>query len=149
MPEQAFRLVSGVTEPLMEKTYGGESSGECQDPDASLPPLIVTWLWAGEGTSQEHLDYLLDSRRQLYSRYDGTTLPTDLGKGWAAYLSTSALPDPLYRVSAKFRCDGKDRMIDIYLAQVAEGRDAIKDMIELMRIAQKRYGELYGCTPGT
>ncbi|WP_255529969.1 hypothetical protein [Planomonospora sp. ID67723] len=39
-------------------------------------------------------------------------------------------------------------MIDIYLAQVAKGRDAIKDMIELMRIAQKRYGELYDCTPG-
>jgi hypothetical protein len=35
------------------------------------------------------------------------------------------------------------------LAQVAKDRDAIKDMIELMRIAEKRYGELYNCTPGT
>ncbi|WP_345558814.1 hypothetical protein [Nonomuraea rosea] len=39
-------------------------------------------------------------------------------------------------------------MIDIYLAQVAKGRDAIKDLIALMRIAQKRYGDLYDCTPG-
>ncbi|MFI7151163.1 hypothetical protein ACIBO2_40115 [Nonomuraea sp. NPDC050022] len=51
-------------------------------------------------------------------------------------------------MSAKFSCDGKDRLIDIGLAQVAKGRDAIKDLTELMRIAQTRYGHLYNCTPG-
>ncbi|SEL70321.1 hypothetical protein [Nonomuraea pusilla] len=39
-------------------------------------------------------------------------------------------------------------MIDIYLAQVARGREGIKDLTELMRIAQKRYGLLHHCTPG-
>jgi len=39
-------------------------------------------------------------------------------------------------------------MIDIYLSQISKGRDAIKDLINLMRIAQKRYGVLYNCTPG-
>ncbi|WP_281284135.1 hypothetical protein [Nonomuraea deserti] len=36
-------------------------------------------------------------------------------------------------------------MIDIYLAEVARGRDGIKDLIELMRIAQQRYSKVYGC----
>jgi hypothetical protein len=66
----------------------------------------------------------------------------------AARLANSPLAEQPYRVSAKFRCGGRDRMIDIYLVQVAKGRDAIKDMIELMRIAQKRYGEIYDCIPG-
>ncbi|MER6944939.1 hypothetical protein ABT294_13025 [Nonomuraea sp. NPDC000554] len=148
VPEQALRLVSGATGSLVEKTTGNESSGECRAPDTPPHPLEVDWLRVGDGTSQEHLDFVMDDRRQVYSRHDGVTLPTDLGDGLAAYLPNTPFADQPYRVSAKFRCGSKDRMIDIYLAQVAKGRDAIKDMIELMRIAQKRYGELYGCTPG-
>lgn len=60
--------------------------------------------------------------------------------------------DPSYRlmdrVVARFSCGGKQRIITLYLAQVAQSRDGIRDMIELMRIAQKRYGRLYACTPG-
>jgi hypothetical protein len=67
----------------------------------------------------------------------------------AAYLTNGLLATQPYRVSANFRCDSKERMLDIYLAQVAKGRDALKDLIDLMRIAQKRYGELHNCTPGT
>ncbi|MEV6149705.1 hypothetical protein AB0L53_05125 [Nonomuraea sp. NPDC052129] len=94
------------------------------------------------------MDFVMDDRRQVYTRYGGVALPTDLGDGLAAYLPNTSFADQPYRVSAKFRCGGKERMIDIYLAQVAKGRDAIKDMTELMRIAQKRYGHLYNCTPG-
>ncbi|MET8333478.1 hypothetical protein [Streptosporangium canum] len=53
-----------------------------------------------------------------------------------------------YEVVAKFRCGGKERLLTMFFAQFAKGRDGIRDMIELMRIAQKRYGRLYTCTPG-
>lgn len=87
-------------------------------------------------------------RRDVYTRYGGVKLPTDLGDGMTAHLMNSPLADQPYRTSAKFLCGGKERMIDIFLAKIAKGRDAIKDMTELMRIAQTRYGHLYNCTPG-
>jgi hypothetical protein len=95
----------------------------------------------------QHLKSLLDDRRDIYTRHGGVTLPTELGDGMAAYLTNGLLATEPYRVSAMFRCGSKERMIDIHLAQVTEGRDAFKDLAELMRIAQKRYGDLYGCTP--
>ncbi|MFC4005722.1 hypothetical protein ACFOY2_00710 [Nonomuraea purpurea] len=149
VPEQAFRLVSGATGVLPEKTTGSENNGECWTTDAAHRPLEVGWLQVGGKTNQEHLDFLMGSRRNMYTRHGGVKLPVDLGDGMAAYLTNSPSTDQPYRVSATFLCDRKHRMIDIYLAQVAKGRDAIKDMTELMRIAQKRYGEVYNCTPGT
>jgi hypothetical protein len=148
IPEQALRSVSGSTGALAERTNGGEKSGECWAPDTTPRRLQVGWLQVGDGTSQESLDFAMDDRRLVYTRHGGVTLPSELGDGLAAYLPDSPFADQPYRVSAKFHCGGKERMIDIYLAQVAKGRDAIKDMIELMRIAQKRYGDLYDCTPG-
>ncbi|MFC4112977.1 hypothetical protein [Nonomuraea zeae] len=133
---------------LVERNSGNESSGDCWAPDTAPRPLEVGWLQAGNGTSQEHLDFVMDDRRRLYSRHGGVPLPADLGDGLAAYLPNTPFADQPYRVSAKFRCGDKQRLIDIYLSQVAKGRDAIKDLIELMRIAQKRYGHLYNCTPG-
>jgi hypothetical protein len=149
VPEQAFRLISGVTGPLIEKTAGNENNGDCRAPEASAQHLEVWWMQEGPGMSREHLNFLIEDRRSVYTRHGGVALPTDLGDGMAAYLPNPPLTDQPYQVSAKFRCDGKERLIDISLPQVAKGRDAIKDMTELMRIAQKRYGEVYNCTPGT
>ncbi|TMR09011.1 hypothetical protein ETD86_45355 [Nonomuraea turkmeniaca] len=149
IPEQAFRLVSGVTGPLAEKTDGSQNDGDCWAPDTTPRPLEVRWMQEGDGMPREQLDFVLEDRRQVYSRRGGVTLPTDLGDGLAAYLPNSPFADQPYRVVAKFRCDGKEQLVTIYLARIAKGRDAIKDMTELMRIAQKRYGELYDCTPGT
>ncbi|GAB2445630.1 hypothetical protein [Streptosporangium sandarakinum] len=53
-----------------------------------------------------------------------------------------------YEVMARFRRGGSDRLLSMYFARFAKGRDGVKDMVELMRIAQKRYGPLHGCTPG-
>ncbi|QFY07255.1 hypothetical protein GBF35_11645 [Nonomuraea phyllanthi] len=146
VPEDAFRLLTAATRPPVEKMSGNKDSGDCFAPDATPPALEVGWLRVGAGTSQEHMDLLMDSRRDLYTRHDGVPLPADLGEGMAAHVTNSPLDSQPYRVSAKFQCGSKDRMIDIYLPQVAKGRDAIKDMIELMRIAQKRYSKLYNCT---
>jgi hypothetical protein len=142
-------LVSGVTGPLVEKTDGNERNGDCRTPGTPHQSLEVWWMQEGPGTSREHLDFLLDDRLKVYSRYGGVSLPADLGDGMAVYQPDPPLNDQPYQVSAKFRCGGKERMIDIYLAQATKGRDVIKDMAALMRIAQKRYGELYNCTPGT
>lgn len=136
-----------MASPLTERTTGSEGSGECRATDTTPPPLEVGWLQVGGGTSQESLDFAMDDRHRLYSRHGGVVLPPDLGDGLAVHLTNSPLAGQPYRVSAKFRCGGRDRMIDIYLAQVAEGRDGINDLIELMRIAQKRYGQIYNCTP--
>ncbi|MFI7613933.1 hypothetical protein ACIBP6_22150 [Nonomuraea terrae] len=149
IPEQAFRLVSGVTEPLTEKTDGSRRDGDCWAPDTTPRPLEVRWMQEGEGMPREQLDFVLDDRRQVYRRHGGVTLPADLGDGLAAYLTSSPFADQPYRVVAKFQCDDKEQLITIYLARVAEGRDGIKDLVELMRVAQKRYGEVYRCAPGS
>ncbi|RVX38226.1 hypothetical protein EDD27_0519 [Nonomuraea polychroma] len=149
IPEQAFRLVSGVTGPLVEKTAGNERNGDCRAPDTPSGSLEVWWKQEGPGMSREHMEFLIEDRRKFYSDYGGVALPADLGDGMAAYLRDPPAADQPYQVSAKFRCGSKERLIDIYLPQVTKGRDANKDMAELMRIAQKRYGEVYNCTPGT
>ncbi|MGW0806714.1 hypothetical protein [Nonomuraea sp. NPDC002799] len=148
IPEQAFRLVSGVTGPLIEKTDGSQTDGDCWAPDIVPRPLEVRWMQEGDGMSRKHLDFVLNDRRQVYSSHGGVMVPTDLGDGLAAYLPDSPFANQPYRIVAKFSCDGREQLITIYLTQVTEGRDAIEDMIELMRIAQKRYGEVYDCTPG-
>lgn len=63
-------------------------------------------------------------------------LPAELGEGMAAHLTNGLLAEQPYRASARFRCDDEERLIDIYLAQVARGREGIKDLTELMRIAR-------------
>ena len=147
--EQAFRLVSGLTGPLVEKTDGDQRDGDCWAPDTSPRPLEVRWLQEGNGMPREQLDFVLDDRRKVYTSYGGATLPTELGDGWAAYLPNSPFARQPYRVVAKFPCDGREHLLTLYLAQVAKGRDAIADLTDLMRIAQKRYGVLYNCTPGS
>jgi hypothetical protein len=147
VPEQAFRLVSGATGPLVERIDGTEENGDCRAPDAHPRPLQVWWMREGSGMPREHLDFLMEDRRQIYAKHGGVALPKDLGDGLVAYLPNSPFADEPYRASAKFRCGGKERLIDIYLARIAKGRDAMKDLTELMYIAQKRYGKLYNCKP--
>ena len=86
VPEQAFRLVSGVTGPLVEKTDGNEKNGDCRAPDTAPRSLEVWWMQEGRGMPREHLDFLMDDRRKVYSSNGGVALPTDLGDGMAAYL---------------------------------------------------------------
>ncbi|MEV4834954.1 hypothetical protein AB0K05_10550 [Nonomuraea sp. NPDC049486] len=109
----------------------------------------MNWLQVGGGANQEHLNFLLNGRRNIYTRHGGIILPADLGDGMAAHLTDSLLAEQPYRVSAKFTCGDKERMIDIYLTQVTKGRDAMKDLTDLMRIAQNRYAEIHNCELNT
>lgn len=145
VPERAFRLVSGATKPLVEKIEGDKAVGTCKVPDTTPRPLTVWWMREGPGMPLNHLERLLDDRRNIYTRAGGVVLPSSLGDGMAAYLTHGLLAEQPYRVSAKFRCGNRERLIDIYLAQTAKGRDAIKDLTDLMRIAQHRYADLHNC----
>lgn len=108
----------------------------------------MAWTQETAKTKRDHIDFLMDDRRAVFTRYGATKLPGDLGEGYAAYFPIVQAEDQHYRVVAGFSCGGKKRILDLYLAQIAKGRDGIRDMIELMRIAQKRYGRLHKCTPG-
>ncbi|MDX6433994.1 MAG: hypothetical protein QOE54_6360, partial [Streptosporangiaceae bacterium] len=50
-------------------------------------------------------------------------------------------------VIALFRCGTREPWLGIELRQVSHGRDAIKDLTQLMRIAEHRFGKLHHCTP--
>ncbi|MER6828671.1 hypothetical protein ABT352_22010 [Streptosporangium sp. NPDC000563] len=148
VPDQAFQLVSGVDKTLSEETSGNDGTGDCWTPNTTSKPLTVAWMQENAGSTREHLDYVMDDRRAAYSRHGAVTLPTDLGEGLAVHFPEGPFSDQPYRVVSRFACGGKQRIITLYLAQVAKGRDGIRDMIDLMRIAQKRYGHLYKCALG-
>lgn len=144
VPERAFRLVSDATGPLPERTDGNERDGNCRAADTSAQALDVWWMQEG-GMPEGHLDFLMNDRRKVFSRHGGIVLPADLGDGMAAYVSDPPVGDQPYQVSAKFRCGDMDRLIDISLPRISKGRDAMKDLTDLMRIAQKRYAQLHNC----
>jgi hypothetical protein len=145
IPERAFRLVSDATEPRPERTDGNERNGSCRAPDAATQALEVWWMQE-RGMPSGHLDFLMDDRRKVYTRHGGVELPAELGDGMAAYLPNPPVNDQPYQASAKFRCGAMDRLIDISLPQISKGRDAMKDLTDLMRIAQKRYSQIHDCT---
>ncbi|WP_433352129.1 hypothetical protein ACQP25_03675 [Microtetraspora malaysiensis] len=149
VPERAFRLVSGVTKTQTAKTDGSNEDGECLTPGNSPHSLVVGWKQERPAVSRQYLTGVLDDWLAVYRRHDGVVLPVDLGEGMAVHMPEGPFGEQPYRVVAKFRCDGKERLVTLYLSQVAEGRDAMGDLIALMRIAQRRYGEVHGCVPGT
>ncbi|MGV9595105.1 hypothetical protein ACWDR1_00405 [Streptosporangium sandarakinum] len=149
VPERAFRLVSGVTKSFEERATGTGDNGNCQVPAVEPGLLEVVWIQETSGSSREYLDDLMDDRRKVFTRHGAMKLSSDLGEGYAVYFPEGPFSDRPYQVTARFPCGGKGRIVDLALAKVAKGRDGIKDMVELMRIAQKRYGLLHRCTPGT
>ncbi|SFK40980.1 hypothetical protein SAMN05216275_12491 [Streptosporangium canum] len=148
VPDQAFRLVSGVKGSLSEQTNGNETNGDCGTPGAIPKSLSVAWMQEAPQSTREYLGEVMDDRRKVFTRHGAATLPADLGEGLAVHLAYAGVDEQPYQVVARFNCGGKQRIITLYLAQIAKGRDGIRDTIELMRIAQKRYGQLYACTPG-
>ncbi|MEU8038032.1 hypothetical protein [Streptosporangium sp. NPDC049078] len=142
VPEQAFRMVTGLTGPLAELTDGTDEDGACRTPDIYPNPLGIGWALKGD------FDYILDDKRKAYTEHGAVTLPADLGEGLSVYLPNGPYTGQPYEVVAKFRCGGKERLLTMFFAAFAKGRDGIRDMIDLMRIAQKRYGHLYKCALG-
>ncbi|MGI5493709.1 hypothetical protein [Microtetraspora malaysiensis] len=149
VPQEAFRIVSGVAESIRQQKSGTDRNGLCSMRDVAPHPLVVSWMGQG-GATLEHLHFVADDLLAVYERHDGVRLPMELGTGMAAYVPDhGSLTEQSYQVAAKFRCDGEEQLLTLRLDQVAEGRDAMGDLIALMRIAQRRYGEVHGCVPGT
>lgn len=155
VPERALRLVLGVTGQLVDYISGGKESGECSAPRDHPYVMAAAWLQEvdenaeeySEYLTREHLADLLEDKKKAYSRHGGMDIPSDLGDGMTAKIP-AGIPNLPYEIAAKFLCGGKERYLTFSFAEFAKGRDPFKDMIELMRIAQKRYAALHKCELG-
>jgi len=142
VPERAFRAVTALSEPLTSGWDGPQTdNGLCLASAAEQKAALgLAWSYIdGEGTI----------RFQRKKWADNTThrLPSELGEGLAVVIPTAgAIVRPNY-VIALFRCGKKRPWISIDFAPVVRGRDAVQDMFDFMRIAEKRFGEIHKCTP--
>jgi hypothetical protein len=145
VPKEAFRRITGIVGNIIQSsTSPMANSGTCTLRDREdYGPLDVGWTMNGKkktisGRMKRIKDNNMDSPKRL---------PSQLGYGFTAYAPSESESAP-YVVSAVFRCDGKMTLIDIDLRRVSQGRDASKDLADLMHIAQGRFGELHHCAPG-
>ncbi|GII95592.1 hypothetical protein [Sinosporangium siamense] len=141
-------MISGLNLSLVEEKRGNHESGGCGIAGSVPRALDTVWDQDQPERSPEHIDFLMDDRRAVFTRHGATKLPTELGEGYAAYIPVVQVDAQNYQVTSRFACSGKDRILDLNIARFAKGRDAVRDMIDLMRIAQKRYGEIHKCTVG-
>jgi hypothetical protein len=79
-------------------------------------------------------------------RFGPTVLPAALGRGFTVKTSEVEGERPHY-VIATFRCGSIQPWLSIDILQVSPGRDATKDLTDLMRVAEQRFGKLHHCTP--
>lgn len=142
VPEHAFRAVTALSVPLTSDWDGAQTdNGLCLAFAADQKaPLGLTWSYLnGEKT--------IRFQREKWADDTTRRLPPDLGEGLAVVIPTAgAIARPNY-VIALFRCGKKRPWISIDFAPVVRGRDAVRDMFDFMRIAEKRFGEIHKCTP--
>ncbi|NRQ35442.1 hypothetical protein HII36_26960 [Nonomuraea sp. NN258] len=139
VPLPALRVMSGYAAPLSESSGGvPETHGQCSL-DSDYRRFSLTW-----GSS--NADTLLRVARDNYDSADPSPLPADLGEGLFAY--TGRTPDALpYHATMVFRCGKRRPWFSMGAAEVAKGRDAYRDFMELLRIARTRFGVIHGCAP--
>ncbi|QKW39111.1 hypothetical protein HUT06_38025 [Actinomadura sp. NAK00032] len=143
VPEQSLRKATAVQGPLDDKWSNGPQ------PDDGLCLAFAAGREAPLGVHWSYKDGLDVLRRQqkLWADDSPHPLPRELGTGLAVIRPTfGADPRPNY-VIALFKCGQKKAWISIDFARVVRGRDAVQDMFDFMRIAEKRFGELHKCTP--
>ncbi|MFB4305909.1 hypothetical protein [Actinomadura sp. GTD37] len=142
MSELAFRQVVGATAPLKSDWAGPHvDQGLCVAmPPKGRAPLAVEW-------SYEDGEKILRTQRNNWSNESHYQLPSDLGRGLAGYQPSGGLDGRPYYVIALFRCGKKKPWISIDFVRVVRGRDAVQDMFDFIRIAEKRFGEIHKCTP--
>ncbi|QXJ22094.1 hypothetical protein AGRA3207_003040 [Actinomadura graeca] len=142
VPEAGFRRVTGLKVPVTARFDGPQiDSGLCLARAAGRDaPLGLHW-------SFRDAESTLRLQREKRSEVPTFTLPGDLGEGLAVVLPFSiAYPRPNY-VIAVFECGGKRPWVRIDFAPVVRGRDAVRDMVDFMRIAERRFGEIHRCGP--
>ncbi|MFA1543180.1 hypothetical protein [Actinomadura monticuli] len=100
----------------------------------------VEWSYA-EG------EKILQIQRKNWAHESSHQLPSDLGRGLAGYQPSGGIDGLPYYSIALFRCGKKKPWISIDFVRVVRGRDAVQDMFDFMRIAEKRFGEIHKCEP--
>ncbi|CNF09565.1 Uncharacterised protein [Mycobacterium tuberculosis] len=141
VPERAFRAVTALSAPLTSDWDGPQTdNGLCLALAEKKATLGLVWSYRdGEGTVR--------FQRKKWADNKTYALPPDLGEGLAVVIPTAgAVTRPNY-VIALFRCGKKRPWISIDFVPVVRGRDAVRDMFDFMRIAEKRFGEIHKCTP--
>jgi len=141
VPRGALSRVSGVLTGLSEIRNSGATRDRsiCGVRDKErYGPLVVQWNVTGG--RDEIATWLKDIGSDHPIR-----LPSQLGVGFSVYSqSASRLP---YFAASTFDCGPHDAWIELFLRRISSGRNATRDLTDLMRIAQKRFGELHRCTP--
>lgn len=142
VPESAFRRATGVADPL-RSDWGKpqKNDGLCLAlPPKGPAPLGLEW-------SYEEGEKILRIQRQNWANQSHHQIPPALGRGLAGYQASGGLDGLPNYVIALFRCGKKKPWISIGFVRVVRGRDAVQDMFDFMRIAEKRFGEIHKCTP--
>ncbi|NRQ38599.1 hypothetical protein HII36_43265 [Nonomuraea sp. NN258] len=138
IPRQAVRIISGLSLPLTESTWGVPTThGGCLLRNGYTR---FSLYWSARGGDQA-LDLALENfgSRRLAG------LPADLGEGLIAYTGESSGTNP-YVVFMLFRCGDERPWMGIDFSEAAKGRNVVADSIALLRIARHRYGEIHECT---
>jgi hypothetical protein len=142
VPRRALTRVTSVSSGLSEiRNAGASKDGSLcgVKDDERYGPLAVQWNV--EGGRDEIAEWTKDIASDHPAR-----LPAELGSGFTVYtLKETRLP---YFTASTFDCGARDAWIEIFLRGVSPGRDATKDLTDLMRIAQRRFREIHRCAPG-
>jgi hypothetical protein len=142
VPRRALTRVTGVSSGLSEVRNAGAHKNRslCGVKDgARYGPLAVQW--DVEGGRNEIADWMKDVASDHPAR-----LPAELGSGFTVVSRTAArLP---YFTASAFACGPHDAWIEIFVRAISPGRNPTQDLIDLMRIAQRRFGRLHRCVPG-
>lgn len=142
VPERAFRQVTGYSGALTSSWDGPQTdNGLCLASGTGNEwPLGVSWEYRnGEKTVRFQERNWADS--------DPHKVPAELGRGLAVVIHTAGANKRPNYVIAVFKCGKKRPWISIDFAPVVRGRDAVQDMFDFMRIAEKRFGEIHKCEP--
>ncbi|MBT2210612.1 hypothetical protein [Actinomadura sp. NEAU-AAG7] len=141
VPEGAFRIVTGLDIALNVRWAGPQKDdGLClAHAKSRSSPLGIHWSY-NDGDKTVGFQY------NQWTEDVRHPLPADLGKGLAIPTASDSALRPNYVIGV-FSCGKKRPWISIDFAPVVRGRDAVRDMVDFMRIAERRFGEIHKCTP--
>ncbi|MFC9969386.1 hypothetical protein ACFVH6_00630 [Spirillospora sp. NPDC127200] len=142
VPERSFRQAVGITAPL-EVRWSGRPR---QDHAMCSARVAGEEAALGMRWSFNDGENIIRTQRGDGDDPDRRDLPPDLGDGLTALDGDTVSSRDNY-VIALFHCGKKKPWIRIDFVPVVRGRDAVQDMTDFMRIAQKRFGEIHKCAP--
>jgi hypothetical protein len=143
VPQEALDRVTGSNRSALKEQRSGWQSdhGTCL-------------VGSGKSTSELGLSWDTKNGAKTVARMEGiykqqfgpVRLPVALGYGFTVKTAEANGERPYY-VIATFRCGSIQPWLRIDLLNISSGRDPTKDLTDLMRIAEQRFGKLHHCTP--